>query len=372
MNRYLICLFLAIPALASAETTSGSLGVQLLTDTVSKDGKIALPIPAPYITQAYFRDDEKRTSVDIAYNPDATEVSLLIPESHRDRKDPIALEVAEPTTAFPDGRIVFSALDAKTVGKAKLESHPGTHRIGFWSNADDSVLWDYKPTTWGMYSVELTYSLAGGESEIEIEFGGAKLAVTIRSTGTWYRYTSVPLGKIYLAEDKPTTLSVRCTKKTGGAVMNLKAVTLRPAPEGEHAVISPDEDGNITLMANTSTVSGLKLRYEPQEKKRCIGYWTIPDDHAHWDFEIPGPGTWQVELWQGCGTGQGGSDVDVLVGDEILSFKVEDTGHFQKFIPRDLGTVTFEKAGIHRLDIRPKNKIKAAVMDVQKVVLSKK
>jgi hypothetical protein len=268
---------------------------------------------------------------------------------------------------------VLSALDAKPIDqKAKLESHPGNHRIGFWSNTDDYVQWDYKPTRWGMYSVHLTYSLAGGASDLELEFGGAKINGTIASTGTWYEYTTADLGKIYLAEDKPTTFTVRCTAKSGGAVMNLKAVTLLPAPEGETAVISPEENGNITLMAHTATVSGLKLRYEPKDIKQCIGYWTVPDDTATWQFEIKTPGTFEVELWQGCGTDQGGSDVDVLVNDQTLNFKVEDTGHFQKFVPRSLGQVKFEKAGTYTLEIHPKNKMKGAVMDVQKVILKKK
>lgn len=372
MNRQLIpliALTLAIPA--TAEITADPLGFATLSAELAIDGKIALPIPAPYITQAYIQSGTTRQPVDIAYNTDATEVSLILPASEKPL--PVTLEIAEKTTAFADGRIILSAFDAKTIGeKAKLESHPGTHRIGFWSNPADFVQWDYKPTRWGMYSVELTYSLAGGQSDIEIEFGGTKLPGTIQSTGTWYRYTTASLGKIYLAEDTPTTLSVRCTKKSGGAVMNLKAVTLRPAPESDTAIIPPAENGDLLLMANTATVSGLKLRYEPKDIKQCIGFWTIPEDTAAWQFEIPSPGSFDVEIWQGCGGGNGGSDVEILVGDQTLSFKVEDTGHFQKFVPRAIGQVNFDKPGTYSLQIRPKNKTNGAVMDVQKIILKKK
>jgi arylsulfatase A len=51
-----------------------------------------------------------------------------------------------------------------------------------------------------------------------------------------------------------------------------------------------------------------------------------------------------------------------------LSFVVEDTGHFQNFIPRTIGTLTLS-AGRHRLTVAPQTKPGAAVMDLREVVL---
>jgi hypothetical protein len=52
-----------------------------------------------------------------------------------------------------------------------------------------------------------------------------------------------------------------------------------------------------------------------------------------------------------------------------ISFTVEDTGHFQNFVPRQLGTVTFPATGVHALAVRPQKKKAAAIMDIRQVLL---
>ena len=52
-----------------------------------------------------------------------------------------------------------------------------------------------------------------------------------------------------------------------------------------------------------------------------------------------------------------------------LRFTVEDTGHFQNFKQRQIGTVTLSAAGLHTLRIRPISLAAKAVMDVRQVQL---
>jgi arylsulfatase A len=111
------------------------------------------------------------------------------------------------------------------------------------------------------------------------------------------------------------------------------------------------------------------LRYEPLPHKTTLGYWVRPEDWASWQFTVTKPGKFRVEVLQGCGKEQGGSEVEVAVGAQALKFTVEDTGHFQNFKARDLGTVTIDKPGRQTLTIKPKTKAKAAVMDVRQVTL---
>lgn len=370
MRRFFV--FLPLLATANPVLHDGSTPRIKLLEGDFSSGKMSLNTPAPNITQAYFTNDANRKPLQVSFNADATEVALEIPESLRENQGPVTLEVAEKSVAYPDGQIIFSALDSRVEGsgKAKLETHPGNHRVGFWTDLNDAVVWDYKPTTWGRYWVELTYSLAGKGSEVEIKLGDQAVTGAIESTGTWYRYTTKNLGRIYLADDrKPVTLSVKGTKKLGGAVMNLKAVTLRPAPEGKELVQKPGKDGEIVLMSNQATVYGQKLRYEPQPKKLCIGYWTVPTDYATWDFEPVGGQNYKVTIFQGCTEANAGSSVDVVIGDQKMNFKVKSTGHFQKFEPVEVGEINLPK-GNHRLEVRPQGKIKTAVMDIQKIVLT--
>lgn len=128
-------------------------------------------------------------------------------------------------------------------------------------------------------------------------------------------------------------------------------------------------NGRITLPAKTAEVHGVQLRYEPLPHKNTLGFWTRADDWASWEFQLTKPGTFTVELLQGCGKGQGGSEVEVTVAGQTLKFAVEDTGHFQNFKARELGTVKFDRPGRYTLEVKPKSKRAAAVMDLRSVTL---
>src|SRR5205085_8042979 len=78
--------------------------------------------------------------------------------------------------------------------------------------------------------------------------------------------------------------------------------------------------------------------------------------------------TFEVEVWQGCGKGQSGSDVLVEVGKQQFSFVVEETGHFQIFLPRRIGRVEL-LPGKHSLALKPQRKQAGAVMDIRQVRL---
>jgi arylsulfatase A-like enzyme len=128
-------------------------------------------------------------------------------------------------------------------------------------------------------------------------------------------------------------------------------------------------DGTIALPARTAEVHGTQLRYEPQPHKDTLGYWTRAEDWASWDFEVSRPGTFAVTVLQGCGPGQGGSEVELAVADQALRLTVEDTGHFQNFKQRDVGRVRLDRAGRYTLRVTPRRKPGAAVMDLRSVTL---
>jgi hypothetical protein len=374
-----VVLFLAtIPAVADEPETfawgtsnSQSLGRYVLhVDRWPTDGKFLVPKSIPQIVAANIAGDGGSQSIDIGFNNDASEITLLLPvgDSIPASRD-VRLQTCDTTQQFADGRIVFCAREAKVVGeRAKLEEHPGNYRIGYWTNESDYVTWDYKATRWGKYDVQLVYSTASPDgTEVEIQIGGAKVSGALKSTGTWYRYTTVDLGDVYVNEGEQT-LTVKCLKKTGGAVINLKAVMLTPTCEGKTPAQA--DDGVVTLHSRDATVHGTVLRYEPAEKKQTLGYWVKADDGASWNFTLNTPGVYDVEVLQGCGSGQGGSTMAVTAGDgESLEFVVEDTGHFQNFKPRIVGQVNFDDAGEQTLSVQPKTIAKAAACDIRQIRL---
>jgi len=137
----------------------------------------------------------------------------------------------------------------------------------------------------------------------------------------------------------------------------------------EPVPIPPSADGTVVLPAHEATLHGSTLRYEPPAHKNTLGYWTKKEDWVSWEFTVAKPGKFSVEVLQGCGKGSGGADVEVSVGAEQLSFVVEDTGHFQNFVPRNIGTVSLTTTGPHMLAVKPKTKPGVAVMDLRRVRL---
>lgn len=134
----------------------------------------------------------------------------------------------------------------------------------------------------------------------------------------------------------------------------------------------PDEqadDGTIRLPAETADIHGVMIRYEPLPHKDTIGYWVRGDDWVSWDFLVSRPGRFAVEILQGCGTGSGGSQVDVSVAGQTLTTTVEETGGFQDFVARTIGTVQINKPGRYTISFKPRGQPKRAVMDLRRVRL---
>lgn len=140
----------------------------------------------------------------------------------------------------------------------------------------------------------------------------------------------------------------------------------------DDAAAGPPETrgGFLRLSAETATVEGEKLRYEPPAEKDTLGYWVNAADRAWWDLHLDEPGRYRIGVLQACGAGQGGSRVELGAGASRLEFVVEETGHFQRFVPRDVGTLDLP-AGDVRLVVTPLEKKAAAVMDLRQVTLER-
>ncbi|HRI14486.1 MAG TPA: GDSL-type esterase/lipase family protein [Verrucomicrobiota bacterium] len=283
----------------------------------------------------------------------------------------LAVNAAEGQPAqSADGQITFTATAARIDGtQARLQSPVGRAPfVGSWTNPSDSLTWDFKPTRWGRYDLGVTYAAEGGDgTELQFDLAGKTFTVPRPSTGGWDRFTNLTVARIYLPKSDPFSVRLSCPKLVGSEVLRLQAVNLQPAPEGDS--IRQATDGGITLPASAATTHSVMMRYEPATNKNCLGYWVNPSDWASWDFLVTQAGAFDVEAWQGCGDGQGGSDVVVEVGGQQFRFTVEETGHFQNFVPRRLGRVNLA-AGTNTLTIKPKRKQAAAVMDIRQVRLT--
>ena len=262
-------------------------------------------------------------------------------ESHGDKKHEIQIDRFEDTPQQPDGRILL-----QPSGDAVGQTHS----------------WNYNASRPGKYWVELVYALAKGKSTAMPNISSYRIQTQLEVTGEANRFRNVTLGKIYFVEPGKQKLEL----KFRGDMPRVRALILRPAPEGEP--IGQEFDRSVLLHARDVTLRSTKVQYETKPHKNTVGYWVNVTDQVYWDFTMTLGGRFDVEIHQGCGKGHGGSLVALEVAGQKLEFTVKDTGHFQNFIPRKVGTVRLAK-GEYRFWIKPTMKAGGAIMDVRRIRL---
>jgi arylsulfatase A-like enzyme len=174
-------------------------------------------------------------------------------------------------------------------------------------------------------------------------------------------YADIDASRLTL-EDKAATMATKLDPWR--ALMN--QVLSNPKKKIESKV-APGA-GAVILHARNAKVHGAKLRYESQPHKDTLGFWTNEKDFVEWIFHVPNAGEFELEILQACGKGSGGSEVEIAVGPRLLKMTVVETGHFQRFVPRNVGRLSLE-AGPATLTVRARSKPGAAVMDLRRIVL---
>lgn len=229
----------------------------------------------------------------------------------------------------------------------------------------DAIYWHYPHYANQVRSPEAP---AGGGPGAAMRSGDWKLIQHFESGRHELYDLSKDIGEANNLADAMPDKVLEMGKQLYGWQNNVKAQWPTQNPGFENPAVKPAADGSIGLHSRDAFVHGRNLRYEPQPHKNTIGYWTILEDWAHWDFEVTTPGRYRVEALQGCGKGSGGAEVAFAIGDQQLTMTVEDTGNFQNFIRRELGEVTLS-AGRQTLTVKPQRKPGVAVMDLQAVKL---
>jgi arylsulfatase A-like enzyme len=223
------------------------------------------------------------------------------------------------------------------------------------------------------------YSNQGGKPGAAIRMGEFKL-IEFYEDGHWelYNLADDPGERKNLTEALPKK-AAELQAKLEAWRRATQAQMMKPNPDYDPnaaslslsaaKTVSQSSDGTILLHARDVTIHGTTVRYEPQTNKNTIGYWTKKEDWVSWNFEVKQPGTFEVEILQGCGKGSGGAEVEFSVAEQTLPMKVIDTGHFQNFLSRKIGQVHLEKSGTYTLAVKPKTKPGVAVMDLRSVNL---
>ena len=127
-----------------------------------------------------------------------------------------------------NGEVELPARLAQVHGQtARYEFGGGHDNIGFWTDVNDWVSWDFVLEKGGDFEVVITYACdkGTGGSEFAVEIDGQSLKGVVEETGSWTDFVERSLGKVSLKGGR-YKLAVRPLTKPGGAVMNLKSVKL--------------------------------------------------------------------------------------------------------------------------------------------------
>ncbi len=233
----------------------------------------------------------------------------------------------------------------------------------------DEYSWEFEAIRWGRYRVEVDYHGLRRAMGVQARLreSEARAKGFLKPGGTPDSPRTGSLGEIYIPAHGVHELVLFTPQDDPIYDFKLSALRLLPAPEGEPIVQA--DDGGVTLLAKNAITFSEKMRYEPKEEKNCLGFWIFKDDWAQWEFEVKAPGEFAVTVYQGCGKGNHGSEVAVELGDQRKTFVVKDTGGFQNWEPVELGQMKIDRAGKHRLSIKPVTQAGKAVMDIQKILL---
>ena len=146
-------------------------------------------------------------------------------------EEPPAAEKMKPVVQADDGTVLLHARVATIHGKtARYEPQPNKNTIGYWTNVDDWVSWDFEITQPGKFKVEILQGCGkdSGGSEVNFSVGDQTLKVTVKDTGGFQNFVNREIGELTLGKPGRYTLAVKPKTKPGVAVMDLRQVKLSP------------------------------------------------------------------------------------------------------------------------------------------------
>lgn len=253
----------------------------------------------------------------------------------------------------------------RTRGSFELKAADGTYtpgsHFGNWH-------WTANFERWGNYYAGLIYESARPKLGVQLKVGEEATLKSYAARTNNLSNEPMILGTAYIPKKGEYPIFLLTGDQSNVPAFDVKGIRFSPAPEGD--ALGQSIDGTIQLDAKTATTYAEMMRYEPQENKNCLGYWIHEEDWAEWVFDLNEPGKFEVTMKYGCGTGNEGSEVAILVNDQTLKLNVEDTGGFQEWVEVSLGEVDLSTKGKQKLAVVPQKKAGKAVMDIRHIVLT--
>ena len=161
--------------------------------------------------------------------------AVVLGEKWRDWRTEMNKVVAgkKPQLKEALNEIKLLARDGQPHGK-KLRYEPESYKnvLGYWTEVDDWADWELSIPKDGEYEIDVHYGCGAknGGSIVSLEVADASLQWTVRDTGHFQNIIIENVGSLNLKQGK-TRLAVRPKSKTAAAVMDIRAIVLRPVAE---------------------------------------------------------------------------------------------------------------------------------------------
>ena len=131
-------------------------------------------------------------------------------------------------------------------------------------------------------------------------------------------------------------------------------------------VLVESQNGAVKLEAVHGKGIGPKIQYMAEWE--AFGYFNA-SDRIEWIMEVAEAGTYDIFLEWSADGGVVGNPYQIVIGDQVLNLKVEDTGSWEVFKRKLIGEVHIDQ-GLHRLIVRPDPKItEGGYLDVRALEL---
>jgi putative heme-binding domain-containing protein len=133
------------------------------------------------------------------------------------------------------------------------------------------------------------------------------------------------------------------------------------------AVVAPDKDGVVSLLATNCEIYGNHIVFEAPYKN--IGYWDGAGDHVAWNVNLAVPGQYEIYLDWACEKASSGSAATLEGPEQPVAFEVPSTGDYDHYQTKRIGRAILA-AGANRILLRPSGPLtKPNLMDLHALYL---
>ena len=191
------------------------------------------------------------------------------------------------------------------------------HKVGQWMKVNGEAIYGtsagpFKKLAWGRCTQKpgKLYLHVFDWPKGELELPGLKNKVAKA-----YLLADAAKASLAVTADEKG-VKIKVPEKAPDAIASVIAMEIEGKPEVSvtATLIQPAADGSITLRAADVIVHGEHAQYEAGGGKDNIGYWTDKADWVSWDFNVPTPGKFGVDVVYACDAGMSDAQYTIAVG----------------------------------------------------------